>query len=55
MNNVNFLLQDLAAQSQEDAAELAYEEYLDAICAEHDAQMYAAHSYDLDAVAYGQF
>lgn len=55
MDDVNFLLRDLASQFREDATELAYEEYLDFVYAQYDAQMYAARSYDLDAIAYGQF
>lgn len=54
MNDVNFLLQDLAVQSKQEAIDAAYDEYFDALCAEHEAQMYASRAYDLDAIAFGQ-
>ena len=53
MNPVNFLLQELAEQSRQDDVDAAYDEYIDALCAEHEMQMYAAYSYDADAIAYG--
>ena len=50
---INFELAEIAEREREEAIDLQYEEMVDALCAEHDMMMYAAHSYDNDAIYYG--
>ena len=50
---INAELADLADIEREALVEAEYESFIDAMCAEHDMQMYACHSYDLDAIDYG--
>lgn len=51
---VNFELQLLADEATLQNAEEIYNDMIDQMCAEHDMQMYACHSYDLDAEFYGK-
>jgi hypothetical protein len=49
----NILLNELAAHQYDEVIAAEYEEMLDILFAEHEAMMYAAQSYDNDAIAYG--
>ena len=51
---INKLAKEIAEVTLAEDAEAEYEAALDALFAEHEAMMYAAHSYDLDAIAYGE-
>ena len=51
---INKLAKEIAEVTLAEDAEAEYEAALDALFAEHEAMMYAANSYDLDAEAYGK-
>jgi hypothetical protein len=50
---INELCRDIAEATLTDMTEDEYENMMDEMYAEHQALMYAAQSYDNDAVAYG--
>lgn len=52
-NEINELCRDIAEATLTDFTEDEYENMMDEMYAEHQALMYAAQSYDNDAVAYG--
>ena len=52
---INFLAKLLAEVTLTENIDAEFEEMMDAICAEHELQTYAANSYDNDAIAYGEF
>lgn len=52
-NEINELCRDIAEATLADWTEDEYEKVLDEMFAEHQAMLYAAHSYDNDAIAYG--
>jgi hypothetical protein len=52
-NEINELCRDIAEATLDDFTEDEYENMMDEMFAEHQALMYAAQSYDNDAVAYG--
>jgi hypothetical protein len=52
-NEINELCRDIAEATLTDFTEDEYENMMDEMFAEHQALMYAAQSYDNDAVAYG--
>jgi hypothetical protein len=54
MNEINLLANELADAIREAAVDFEYETMLDTMFAEHQAMLYAAQSYDLDAQAYGE-
>ena len=51
--NVNTLLRDLAQLAIDEQAEIVYNEYVDALCANEEMMRYASYSYDMDATYYG--
>ena len=51
---INKLAKEIAEATLAEDTEAEYEAALDALFAEHEAMMYAANSYDLDAIAYGE-
>jgi len=51
---INELAREIADVTLTDDADIEYEAMLDEMFAEHQAMMYAAQSWDLDAEAYGQ-
>jgi hypothetical protein len=51
---INELAAEIAEATLTDYVDEECEAMLDALFAEHEAMMYAAHSYDLDAIAYGE-
>ncbi len=51
---INELAREIAEATLTCYADDECEAALDALYAEHQAMMYAAHSYDLDAIAYGE-
>ena len=51
---INKLAKEIADVTMTDYVDDEYEAMMDALYAEHEAMMYAAHSYDLDAIAYGE-
>ena len=51
---INELAMEIAEATLTDYIDDECEAMLDALFAEHEAMMYAAHSYDLDAIAYGE-
>ena len=51
---VNELAREIAEATLTDYVDEECEALFDALYAEHEAMMYAAHSYDLDAIAYGE-
>ena len=53
IDELNAELQDLAERERLSLAEAEYESYMDRLMAEHEMMMYAANSYDLDAIYYG--
>jgi hypothetical protein len=53
IDELNAELQDLAEQERLSLVEEEYESYMDLLMAEHEMLMYAANSYDLDAIYYG--
>jgi hypothetical protein len=50
---INELCRDIAEATLTDMTEDEYENMMDEMFAEHQAMLYAAQSYDNDAVAYG--
>ena len=54
-NEINELARELAEITLTEDIEAEFEAYMDAAWAEHEMQMYAANSYDNDAIAYGEF
>jgi len=52
-NEINELCRDIAEATLTDFTEDEYENMMDEMFAEHQALMYAAQSYDNDAIAYG--
>ena len=54
-DEINFLAKLLAEVTLTENIDAEFEEMMDAVCAEHELQMYAANSYDNDAIAYGEF
>jgi hypothetical protein len=55
IDEINLLAKEIAEATLTDNIDDEYEAYMDAAWAEHMAMEHAAHSYDLDAVAYGEF
>ncbi len=53
-DDVNALCRDIAEATMTDWTDDEYESMMDEMYAEHEAMLYAAHSYDNDAIAYGQ-
>lgn len=53
-DEINTLASEIAAVTLTDEIDADYENMLDEMYAEHEAMMYAAYSYDLDAIAYGE-
>jgi hypothetical protein len=53
IDELNAELQDIAEQERLSLVEEEYESCMDRLMAEHEMLMYAAHSYDLDAIYYG--
>ena len=51
---INELAMEIAEATLTDYVDDGCEAMLDALFAEHEAMMYAAYSYDLDAIAYGE-
>jgi hypothetical protein len=51
---INELAMEIAEATLTDYVDDECEAMLDALFAEHEAMMYAAYSYDLDAIAYGE-
>ena len=51
---INELAREIAEATLTDYVDDECEELFDALFAEHEAMMYAANSYDLDAIAYGE-
>jgi hypothetical protein len=51
---INELAREIAGATLAEDADEEYEVLMDALYAEHEAMMYAANSYDLDAIAYGE-
>ena len=54
-DEINELARELAEITLTEDNEAEYEAMLDAAWAEHMMMEYAAHSYDLDCIAYGEF
>lgn len=54
IDELNAELQDLAEQERLSLVEAEYESYMDRLMAEHNMRMYEAHSYDEDAIYYGE-
>ena len=50
---INDELQTVALTQQSMEIDLTYQDFLDTMNAYHDMMMYASHSYDEDAIAYG--
>jgi hypothetical protein len=53
-NEINELASMLASIGMEEEIDAEYEAMLDEMYAEHQAMMYAAQSYDNDAIEYGE-
>jgi hypothetical protein len=51
---INELAREIAEATLAEDADAEYEAMFDALYAEHEAMLYAAHSWDLDAIAYGE-
>jgi hypothetical protein len=51
---INKLAKEIAEATLTDYIDDETEAMFDALYAEHEAMMYAANSYDLDAIAYGE-
>ena len=51
---INEIAREIAEATLTDYVDDEYEAMMDALFAEHEAMMYAANSYDLDAIAYGE-
>lgn len=54
-DEINQLARELAEITLTEYTDAEFEAYMDAAWAEHEMQMYAANSYDNDAIAYGEF
>lgn len=54
IDELNIELQDLAEQERLALVEEEYEFFLDQLMAEHNMRMYEVHSYDNDAIYYGE-
>ena len=54
-DEMNSLVKLLAEVTLTENIDAEFEAYMDAAWAEHEMQMYAANSYDNDAIAYGEF
>ena len=54
-DEINELARELAEITLTEYTDAEYEAYMDAAWAEHELQLYAANSYDNDAIAYGEF
>ena len=52
-DEINELAKMIAEVTLTEEIDAEYEDMLDKMFAEHNAMLYAAHSYDLDAQAYG--
>ena len=53
-DEINDLAKTIADVTLTDTIDAEYESMLDEIFAEHNAMLYAANSYDNDAIAYGE-
>lgn len=53
VTQINAELQILAQEQLDLVVEDRYNDMMDELCAFHDMMMYASHSYDQDAEAYG--
>lgn len=51
---INALAMEIAEATLTEDIDGVYEEMLDEMFAEHQAMLYAAHSWDNDAIAYGE-
>ena len=51
---INAELRTVAFMQQQEEIELTYQDFLDTMNAYHDMMMYACHSYDEDAIFYGE-
>jgi hypothetical protein len=51
---INELAREIAEATLAEDTDEEYESMLDELFAEHQAMLYAAHSWDLDAIAYGE-
>jgi hypothetical protein len=54
VNDINELASMLASIGMEDEVDDEFEALMDTLYAEHEAMMYAANSYDNDAIEYGE-
>lgn len=54
-DEINELAKELAEVTLSEDIDAEYEAMMDAAWAEHMMMEYAAHSYDLDCIAYGEF
>jgi hypothetical protein len=54
-DEINSLAKLLAEVTLTESIDAEFEAMMDAAWAEHEMQMYAANSYDNDAIAYGEF
>jgi hypothetical protein len=54
INDINELASMLASIGMEDEVDDEFEALMDTLYAEHEAMMYAANSYDNDAIEYGE-
>lgn len=54
IDKINTILAEVAAEENEQRIEDEYEMLMDVLFAEHEQMMYAAYSYDNDAIYYGE-
>lgn len=54
MEDVNLILAELAEEHTQSVIDAEYESYMDNMMAQYNLRMYEAHSYDLDAISYGE-
>jgi FKBP-type peptidyl-prolyl cis-trans isomerase (trigger factor) len=54
MEDVNILLAELAEEHNQSVIDADYESYMENMMAQYNMMMYAANSYDLDAISYGE-
>mgnify|MGYP003352608768 CR=1 FL=1 len=54
MEDVNKILAELAAEHIQSVIDADYDSYVDNMMAQYNMRMYEAHSYDLDAISYGE-
>lgn len=52
-DEINELCKEIAEATLNDYAEETYEKMIDEMFSEYNAMLYASHSYDNDAIAYG--